>query len=184
MSRILASLGAAGAHGAVATPHARERAALLRRLLDGGAPVDLGAINARLETPVHCALRSCSLELLEARTRPRRPRRAPGAARVRLRIGGRAGGGAPMRAQGRSLAHLRQAPRLRSARASGGAARSATWRLERAGRLAHCGRRAGPRLRANRERGLRAAGGAGGLPERSCGALGWCHPRRARARGR
>lgn len=67
MSRILASLGAAGMYGAVATPHGRDRAGLLRRLLDAGTPVELGAINARLETPVHCALRSCSLELLEVR---------------------------------------------------------------------------------------------------------------------
>ncbi|KAK9832549.1 hypothetical protein WJX81_008317 [Elliptochloris bilobata] len=82
MSRILASLGAAGMYGAVATPHARDRAALLRRLLDAGAAVDLGAINARLETPVHCALRSCSLQLLEVMLthEPSGGARRPGAA--------------------------------------------------------------------------------------------------------
>ena len=47
--------------------HAAERAALLRHLLDAGAPLDLGSLNGRLETPVHCALRSGSAELLEVR---------------------------------------------------------------------------------------------------------------------
>ena len=55
--------------GGAAAGHAPERAALLRHLLDARAPdqVDLGLLNARLETPVHCALRSGSLELLEVR---------------------------------------------------------------------------------------------------------------------
>ena len=54
--------------GGAAAGHAPERAALLRHLLDAGAlHVDLALLNARLETPVHCALRSGSLELLEVR---------------------------------------------------------------------------------------------------------------------
>lgn len=44
-----------------------QRAELLRWLLDGNHTVDLSAVNARLQTPVHCALQSQSLEVLEVR---------------------------------------------------------------------------------------------------------------------
>ncbi|BDA50235.1 probable Ankyrin repeat and IBR domain-containing protein 1 [Coccomyxa sp. Obi] len=45
--------------------HASDRAELLRFLLDKGYDLDLASVNARLETPLHCALRSRSLEILE-----------------------------------------------------------------------------------------------------------------------
>ncbi|CAL8465257.1 g4792 [Coccomyxa elongata] len=45
--------------------HASDRAELLRFLLDKGYNLDLASVNARLETPLHCALRSRSLEILE-----------------------------------------------------------------------------------------------------------------------
>ena len=48
--------------------HASDRAELLRFLLNKGYDLDLAAVNARLETPLHCALRSRSLEILEVRT--------------------------------------------------------------------------------------------------------------------
>ena len=55
--------------------HAAERAALLRWLLDRpnagaeSARLELQAVNAALETPLHCALRSGSAEVLEVRAR-------------------------------------------------------------------------------------------------------------------
>ena len=48
--------------------HASDRAELLRFLLDKGYNLDLASVNARLETPLHCALRSRSLEILEVRS--------------------------------------------------------------------------------------------------------------------
>jgi hypothetical protein len=45
--------------------HASERAELLRYLLDHGHSLELASLNVRLETPVHCALRSSSFEVLE-----------------------------------------------------------------------------------------------------------------------
>lgn len=45
--------------------HASQRAELLRYLLDHSHCMQLTSLNVRLETPVHCALRSCSFEVLE-----------------------------------------------------------------------------------------------------------------------
>jgi hypothetical protein len=61
VSRLLSSLCIRGAGAG----HASDRAALLRFLLDKGYQMDLTSVNARLETPLHCALRSRSLEILE-----------------------------------------------------------------------------------------------------------------------
>ena len=64
LSRVLSGLCLRGAGAG----HAAERAALLRWLLDNhGAELDLAAVNAALETPLHCALRSGSAEVLEVR---------------------------------------------------------------------------------------------------------------------
>ncbi len=63
VSRLLSSLCIRGPGAG----HASDRAELLRFLLDKGYQVDLTSVNARLETPLHCALRSRSLEILEVR---------------------------------------------------------------------------------------------------------------------
>eukprot|EP00884_Botryococcus_braunii_P009051 jgi/Botrbrau1/18147/Bobra.53_1s0018.1 len=64
MTRFLAVIGAAGCNGALPTAHGPERAQLLAHLLDRGVFPDLNAINARMETPLHCALRSCSIDII------------------------------------------------------------------------------------------------------------------------
>jgi hypothetical protein len=45
-----------------------KRADLLRWLLDSHPDVDLSAVNARLQTPAHCAVTSHSLGVLEVET--------------------------------------------------------------------------------------------------------------------
>lgn len=64
MSRLLSSLCIRSSGAG----HASDRAELLRFLLDKGYDLDLASVNARLETPLHCALRSRSLEILEVRS--------------------------------------------------------------------------------------------------------------------
>ena len=44
-----------------------KRAELLRWLIDSHHAIDLSAVNARLQTPVHCALETHSMEVLEVR---------------------------------------------------------------------------------------------------------------------
>ena len=44
-----------------------KRAELLRWLLDNNYALDLSAVNAQLQTPVHCAVQSRSLEVLEVK---------------------------------------------------------------------------------------------------------------------
>ena len=44
-----------------------KRAELLRWLIDSHRAIDLAAVNARLQTPVHCALETRSMEVLEVR---------------------------------------------------------------------------------------------------------------------
>ena len=46
-----------------------KRAELLRWLIDNHPAIDLSAVNAHLQTPVHSALQSHSLEVLEVRSR-------------------------------------------------------------------------------------------------------------------
>ena len=43
------------------------RAELLRWLIDSHHAINLSAVNARLQTPVHCALETHSMEVLEVR---------------------------------------------------------------------------------------------------------------------
>lgn len=43
------------------------RAELLRWLLENHQDIDLSVVNARLQTPAHCAIKSRSLEVLEVR---------------------------------------------------------------------------------------------------------------------
>ena len=59
-------LGAITGQEVIATANPKERAELLNWLLrEGPVPLNLGSVNGSLETPLHCALRSCSLEVLE-----------------------------------------------------------------------------------------------------------------------
>lgn len=44
-----------------------KRAELLRWLIDSHHAIDLSTVNARLQTPVHCALETHSMEVLEVR---------------------------------------------------------------------------------------------------------------------
>ena len=47
--------------------HDKERAELLRWLLNSGHIVPLGAVNLKLESPLHCALHSASSEVIQVR---------------------------------------------------------------------------------------------------------------------
>ena len=53
------------------------RAELLRWLIDSHHAIDLSAVNARLQMPVHCALETHSMEVLEVRLRGRLATAAP-----------------------------------------------------------------------------------------------------------